>query len=259
MSHLTESIQHRILSDEKVIIHSWNGSIVTILPRNFGVFNGTGICLAHLRTLSGFDCVKARKSEHLIFEFVRDYAGHSKPSMSTESDSTSLPRFMNAMEAINQLPESHPEIESEISSGLQELLAQLDGRCFGSSEASHQKRINREKRIETFDFTLSAPYLCFKDRGWTNMRLSELVGIGEVLALPVFIWIEKLAERVQPFTNGWTRTMPSSSRMSVSSVACITMHLDTHWDKFVAFMATIWTIPDFKQVIFRDTDPLNRI
>jgi hypothetical protein len=57
--------------------------------------------------------------------------------------------------------------------------------------------------------------------------------------MPAFIWIGKLAEHVQSFTNGWSATGTGLSRMSGASVASMT---------------TIWTIPVFKQAIVRHPD-----
>jgi hypothetical protein len=82
---------------------------------------------------------------------------------------------------------------------------QLEGRCFGSPEADRQERINREKLIETFNFALSAPYRCFKDKGWTDMRLPELAVVGEVLAFQSDVHLGQV---------------PPECR------------LETHWDKF---------------------------
>jgi hypothetical protein len=107
------------------------------------------------------------------------------------------------MQAINELIESHPKVESEIRSGLQQLVAQLDGTCFGAPEASRQERINRENRIGSFDFKTSLPYQCFKDKGWTDMRFNEMTAIGEVLALQTGVHLDREARRTRPVFYKW--------------------------------------------------------
>jgi hypothetical protein len=80
-------INYGILCDAKAIIQSWNDCITALLPRNYVIFNGTRVCIAHLRTAGFSDSVKtvlipyslqtiscfysgeARRLEYLIFEF----------------------------------------------------------------------------------------------------------------------------------------------------------------------------------------------
>jgi hypothetical protein len=82
-----DSINYGILCDAKAVIQSWNDSITTLLPRNYVIFNGTRICIAHLRTawfsdsvetvlipyslqtIYCFESGEAPKLEYLIFEF----------------------------------------------------------------------------------------------------------------------------------------------------------------------------------------------
>jgi hypothetical protein len=127
------------------------------------------------------------------------------------------------MQAINELIESHPKVQSEIRSVLQQLLAQLDGTCFGAPEASRQERINRENRIGSFDFKTSLPYQCFKDRGWTDMRFNEMTAIGEVLALHAGVHLDREARRTRPVFYKW---------------------LDCNWDRFVPHVGCIRRIYD---------------
>jgi hypothetical protein len=112
-------------------------------------------------------------------------------------------RYLVARKHIQELCAEKPETSQHIYTGLQQIIEILTLARSCASSALHQERETIDGRIRNFVYSDCAPFLFFKEKGWSQLTFPELVAVSKVIGHEANLAIDREAKRRKPVLFKW--------------------------------------------------------
>jgi hypothetical protein len=98
---------------------------------------------------------------------------------------------------------TNPATTTRIQTTLANLLNCLKESSCGASNETKAERIVIDQRLQNFRLKDSRAYQFFEDRKWTELRVPEMVSIGQLFALAAELEMDREAKRRKEVLFRW--------------------------------------------------------